>query len=298
MGNNGIAIDIDHLIGLRAVARDGARPRSAQGARKRAGRGLEPFDRRPYVEGDDIRHIDWRASARTGLRHVKLFAEERERTVVIAVDLRPSMIFGARRALRAYAAVEFAALAAWCVRDARGRLGLAALTARDSTMRAPRVGERAVLEQLGDLARAEVAALASLGEADPPLDDFLQEAARLVPNGGQLLLVSAFESLGDDFFSLLAGLTPRIDALCIRSRDAPPGTRPPPGLYRWRHGARATATLLRGKAAKRLGEELTERGLTLDSRLAAAGARIGHLDAWLPPLEAFAQAWHGAEIAA
>lgn len=50
------------------------------------GHGLEFAEVRQYVPGDDIRKIDWRVTARTGIPHIKLFTEERERSVLIVMD--------------------------------------------------------------------------------------------------------------------------------------------------------------------------------------------------------------------
>ena len=42
------------------------------------GQGMEFEEVRPYVPGDDVRHIDWNVTARTGAPHIKEFREERE----------------------------------------------------------------------------------------------------------------------------------------------------------------------------------------------------------------------------
>lgn len=57
------------------------------------GRGIDFEEFRPYQAGDDIRLIDWRATARTGRAVTKVFREERERPVIIAVDQCSSMFF-------------------------------------------------------------------------------------------------------------------------------------------------------------------------------------------------------------
>ena len=49
---------------------------------------------RPYQIGDDVRSIDWNVSARLGEPHIKLFREERELTVMLAVDVSGSLAFG------------------------------------------------------------------------------------------------------------------------------------------------------------------------------------------------------------
>src|SRR5437879_10114634 len=58
------------------------------------GRGIEFSQVREYQPGDDIRTIDWNVTARTGAPHVKEFIEERDLTVLVALDVSGSMGFG------------------------------------------------------------------------------------------------------------------------------------------------------------------------------------------------------------
>lgn len=58
------------------------------------GRGMEFEEVRPYVPGDDIRHIDWNVTARTGQAFIKEFREERELTLLIVMDVSGSVRFG------------------------------------------------------------------------------------------------------------------------------------------------------------------------------------------------------------
>ena len=73
------------------------------GDRRAAGVGLgtELAQIRPYEVGDDVRHIDAAASARTGTPHVRLHVPERALTTWIVLDLSPSMAFGTGRRLKA-----------------------------------------------------------------------------------------------------------------------------------------------------------------------------------------------------
>lgn len=77
------------------------------------GQGMELQDMRAYRPGDDIRHMDWRATARSGKPMTKVFIEERERSLFLIVDRRPSMMFGTRRELKAATAARVAALRAF-----------------------------------------------------------------------------------------------------------------------------------------------------------------------------------------
>jgi uncharacterized protein (DUF58 family) len=58
------------------------------------GRGMEFEEVRPYVPGDDVRHIDWNVTARTGLPHIKEYQEERELTLQLVLDVSGSVGFG------------------------------------------------------------------------------------------------------------------------------------------------------------------------------------------------------------
>jgi uncharacterized protein (DUF58 family) len=64
------------------------------------GAGTELSQLRPYVEGDDVRHLDPAASARTGVPHVRLHVPERTLTTWIALDVSASMAFGTTKRLK------------------------------------------------------------------------------------------------------------------------------------------------------------------------------------------------------
>jgi len=77
------------------------------------GQGMELHDVRPYQPGDDIRSLDWRATARSGRPVTKIFVEEHARRLFLLIDRRPGMMFGTRRELKAATAARVAALLAF-----------------------------------------------------------------------------------------------------------------------------------------------------------------------------------------
>lgn len=58
------------------------------------GQGMHFSDFREYFPGDDIRHIDWKVTARTQHAHIKKFEEERDLTIYLLVDVSASAFFG------------------------------------------------------------------------------------------------------------------------------------------------------------------------------------------------------------
>ena len=88
------------------------------------GRGIEFSQVREYQPGDDIRTIDWNVTARTGTPHVKEFIEERDLTVIIAVDVSASMAFGSVDWRKCDIAAELTAVFAFAAVENMDRVGL------------------------------------------------------------------------------------------------------------------------------------------------------------------------------
>lgn len=87
------------------------------------GRGMSFAESREYQPGDEIRHIDWRVTARTGTTHTKTFEEERDRPVFIVLDQSASLFIGSQRCFKSYLAAELAAGFGWLACRAQDRFG-------------------------------------------------------------------------------------------------------------------------------------------------------------------------------
>src|SRR5882762_4828425 len=74
------------------------------------GQGMEFSEVREYQVGDEVRTIDWNVTARMRRPYVKRYVEERELTVILAVDFSGSESFGTRRRFKVEAASELAAV--------------------------------------------------------------------------------------------------------------------------------------------------------------------------------------------
>jgi uncharacterized protein (DUF58 family) len=87
------------------------------------GRGLLFNEARKYVTGESIRMIDWNMTARLGEPYVKIFNEEREREVFIALDISPSMYVGWQDKTKIEYATELAATLAVSTISCGDKLG-------------------------------------------------------------------------------------------------------------------------------------------------------------------------------
>ena len=265
----GIHLSGETLMGLRHLARRGVSPstRTLAGlpggiVTKRRGRGSEPDDVRLWSEGDDMRHIDRNATARTGQLHVRTHHDERDRAVVLLADFRPSMLFGTRRALRSVAAAEALTLLGWRVVGDGGRVGLVVAGTGEPSALRPAGGERAMIAVTGALALAHAQALshsqalAGTQSEDPPLGPLLGLAQSLLPSGGHLVIASALDAPGPDFDGLLTLLAERLSIRLILVSDAFERARPA-GLYPFAlpDGRRGTVQAGRGETGPLLADE-------------------------------------------
>jgi uncharacterized protein (DUF58 family) len=125
------------------------------------GRGMEFDEVRAYQPGDEVRSIDWNVTARMGEPFVKRYVEERELTVMLAVDASASGVFGTAapassgalngaRFKRALAA-ELGAVLAFSAIANNDKVGLLAFTDQVELHIPPRKGRRHVLRLIRDL---------------------------------------------------------------------------------------------------------------------------------------------------
>lgn len=89
---------------------------------------MEFSEVRGYIEGDDVRTIDWNVTARMGDPYVKKHVEERELTVILMVDASASGNFGSVNKFKGETAVELCALLAFSAIKNNDRVGLIIFT--------------------------------------------------------------------------------------------------------------------------------------------------------------------------
>jgi len=237
--SEGITLELDELVRLRAAARG-----LALGARRRAlsaqaggylsayrGRGMEFDEVRVYQPGDDARAIDWRVTARRGRAHTKLFREERERPVLLLIDLNPAMYFGSRRQFKSVLAGRLAALLGWAAVQSGDRVGgmVSAPAGHREIPPAPRAAG------LLPLLRAMVS-LQPVAPAGAPvrgrLDVVLGRMARLALPGSLVVILSDFRELGDGADKHLGALARHNDVIAGLLYDPLEAAAPPAGRYR------------------------------------------------------------------
>jgi len=155
------------------------------------GQGLNFEEVREYREGDDIRNMDWKVTARTGEAHLKVFREERERSVMLCVDKGPHMNFGTRKTFKSVQAARAAALLGWAANSLHDRVGglLFGGDGRDNIYFRATKDRRALWRLLKAMTTEDV----EHGESKPDLlADVLRQAARGIGTGGLVFVIADF----------------------------------------------------------------------------------------------------------
>ncbi|CAK0746516.1 DUF58 domain-containing protein [Gammaproteobacteria bacterium] len=203
------------------------------------GRGMEFDEVRPYQQGDDARTLDWRVTARTGRPHTKLFREERERAVLLWVDLRRTMHFATRGAFKAVRAAQAAALLGWSAVQHGDRLGGLLFAEGFHRELAPRRGRAPLLHLLERLADAPAWTTSRYDfsvDSATVLADAFTRLRRVAQPGSLIFLLSDFQALDALTEAHLVQLARHNDLVLIQVYDSLEADLPPPGHYRVSNG--------------------------------------------------------------
>jgi len=190
------------------------------------GRGIEFSQVREYIAGDDIRAIDWNVTARTGVPHVKEFIEERDLTVLIAIDVSASMGFGSVDWRKCDIAAELASVFAFSAVENSDRAGLLLFSNGVSAFIPPRRGRAHA--QVIVRAAVDAALRGPRGQAD--LEHAARYLERVAVKRAVVLVLSDFLDL--PFEKPLARLNRKHDVIGIAIGDPREERFPDRGLAR------------------------------------------------------------------
>lgn len=237
-----VHVSSDELVQCRLQARDlrldSRRPaRSAitgGHASRFRGRGMDYLESRAYQPGDDIRSMDWRVTARTNHAHVKLYQEERERPVVVMIDLGPGMFFATQGAFKSVVAARAAALIGWAAIQNGDRIGAFLFNGGHHELR-PLGGQRGVMRLIRQLVTAtdpaEIPASQSIDAQSSHLNEALLRLHRVARPGSLVFILSDFYAINADTRRHMQRLRQHNDIVACQIVDALELTPPPAGRY-------------------------------------------------------------------
>jgi len=192
------------------------------------GQGLNFEEVRDYREGDDIRNMDWKVTARTNQPHLKVYREERERSVILCVDKGPHMQFGTRGTFKSIQAARAAALLGWAANSLNDRVGGVLFGDSDSGPQyfKPTKDRRALWQILKGLSEPPIDARRCVD----CLDQILQRTDRGAGTGSLIFIIADFNREVENLYSRLGQLCQRHSVVLIPVDD--PAERSLPAMGR------------------------------------------------------------------
>ncbi|CAM3740942.1 DUF58 domain-containing protein [Rahnella victoriana] len=285
---NPLAIDRDTLMALAGEAKllsnpPGQIPPGAlagERVSRQQGRGLNFDSLRRYQAGDDVRLIDWQATARLRTPWIRLYNEERERPVFLIVDQRLDMFFATRGQTKSVVAAKIAGLLAWRSWHDGDRLGSAVFGDAGYALqkcRAPSANLNHVLDDLLDYNQALPPRYPAEPATSLSLSAVLQHARRLIPAGSWVALLSDFHDLDAECEALLAALRRRCEVSAFVILDDLHLRLPASGNLAANYRGHEAAFSLSGVLRDEIQNSITARLSAQEKKLTRLGIRVNQI---------------------
>jgi uncharacterized protein (DUF58 family) len=173
------------------------------------GQGIEFDSVRPYQPGDDVRSIDWNVTARSDEPYIKQYVEERELTVMLAIDMSASCFFGSQKQQKHDQAVETATVLAYSAIRNQDKVGLLLFSDKVEMYLAPRKGRNHVLRLIRELAAAKP------GSKGTDIGLGLRTVNRLLKRRAVVFFISDFLENPDDYSRDIALIAQKHDVIGV-----------------------------------------------------------------------------------
>ena len=186
------------------------------------GQGIDFEEVREYQAGDEVRSIDWNVTAKMGTPFVKQYREERELTILLAIDVSDSGTFGSSQRSKRERLAELGALLAFSANRNGDKVGLLLFSDQVEQYLPPNKGQKHVLRVLREIL------FHPNQSKKTDLNEGLRFINRVMRRRAVVFLLSDFiiseynsqeESVEDLFFKELASTRRRHDLVCARIHD-------------------------------------------------------------------------------
>ncbi|RKU26112.1 DUF58 domain-containing protein [Candidatus Poribacteria bacterium] len=182
------------------------------------GQGITFDEVREYQAGDEVRTIDWNVTARMRQAYIKKYVEERERVMMLVVDMSASTAFGSVAETKAEIAAELAALLAFSAIKNNDKVGLICFTDSVEHYVAPRKGKRHVLRVVRDILQWHERGTVGTAGKMTNIAEALVFTARVLKPHGVVFLISDFQDTGYEQQLRLIGKRHSLIAMTLQDR--------------------------------------------------------------------------------
>lgn len=215
------------------------------------GQGIDFEEVREYQPGDEVRSIDWNVTAKMGIPFIKQYREERELTILLAIDISASLNFGSKQASKREKLAELGALLAFSANRNGDKVGLLLFSDQVEQYLPPAKGQKHVLRIL-----REILFLPNQSEKTD-LNEGVRFINKVLNRRAVVFLLSDFifpekwgedrlqaESMQEIFLQELSATRRKHDLICAHVQDPHEQSIPDCGLVRLDDAESAQTPLL------------------------------------------------------
>jgi len=193
---------------------------SGRHASKVRGRGMDFSEMKQYVQGDDPRSMDWKATRRTGKAYIRVFNEERDRNVWLVISQRNSMFFGTKKMMKSVAAAHLSALAAFKVLDSGDRVGAVVYNDEEHTFFKAQRSKQGVMQILSEVTRQNQALNASnTNDDNTQLNAALKIISATAKHDDLIILIGDGMAVDEESIKYVSSLAAHNDVLATLIYD-------------------------------------------------------------------------------
>jgi uncharacterized protein (DUF58 family) len=205
---------------------------------KLRGRGLNFEELRDYLPGDDTRNIDWKVTARTGTPYVRVYTEEKDRSVWLLVDQRVHMFFGSQQRMKSVVAAEVAAISAWRVLSVGDRVGALVFNDTDVAVIPPHRSRERVMQILKNVTEKNhaLSARATLKPDPGKLNEVLKQVGILAGHDCLVCLITDADGINAETRRHVTRLSEHNDVIATFIFDPLEKQMPAAGRLRFTDG--------------------------------------------------------------
>ncbi|SFV63694.1 hypothetical protein PA3071 [hydrothermal vent metagenome] len=261
---NGVNLTISELLNkeknLQSELKSNVKIRAPLSGHKHSsikGRGIDFSEVREYQFGDDIRSIDWKVSARTNKTHTKIYQEEKERPIMLCVDLGFSMRFASTKAFKSVIASHFSSLIAWASFHHKDRVGAIIFNGKSHLECRPKGGKQGVQSIIKSLVQLHEKKNTAPNKND--LDNALLRLKKVIHPGTMIVIVSDFQNFSENTRSLCRQLMKHNDIIFTFVYDELEKNAPKSNHYLISNGEKTTTLNTTQKSLKIEYEQLFKK---------------------------------------
>ena len=196
------------------------------------GRGMDFDEVREYQDGDDVRLVDWRLTAKVGKVYTKIYHEERDRQVWFLLDLRKGMKFGTKQAFKSVIAAHITAMLGWFFSEKGDKIGGIILSDKKMISFNPSRLRRRIMSFFNTVSEeTKKETHFEKQEEEVSLTQACLKLRRTCRNGNIVFIISDFSDLDEDTLRCLASVARTNEVTFINVYDILEGRCPSPNLY-------------------------------------------------------------------